>query len=198
MWGPRCSCVTLVVALIPACCRNATFPSTCKRRSTCGLRQECAQGSFMAEALLMKHLFAARTVMQFNYFFFGLLMDINCSLEKKKKKVCPASFACPAFSADLSGLRHTVSLSPHHPSCMDLVTWVLLIKMRKVSCSVTGVEREWRLVRWRRGVTCCTIFPPRFTELLSSFSLYFSSCLDLAAKWEKSDPWGSGLLTSAA
>lgn len=34
----------------------------------------------MAEALLMKHLFAARTVMQFNYFLFGLLMDnINCS-----------------------------------------------------------------------------------------------------------------------
>lgn len=192
MWGLRCSCVTLVVALIPTCCRNTTFPGTYDRRSTCGRRHECARGSFMAEALLMKHLFAARTVMQFNYFLFVLLMDnINCSWKKKrkKKKVCPASSACPAFSADLSGLRHTLSLGPCHPRYMEMVTCVLLIKMRKVSCSVTGVEREWRLLRWRRrGVTCCTIFPPRFTELLSSFSLYLSSCHDLAAKWGRSDP----------
>lgn len=109
MWGPRCICVTLVVALIPACCRNAPFPSTCKRRSTCGLRQECAQGSFMAEALLMKHLFAARTVMQFNYFFFGLLMDINCSLEKKKKKSVSCIFCMPClFCRPVRAEAHSV------------------------------------------------------------------------------------------
>ena len=133
--------------------------------------------------------FAARTDTQFNYSlsFWWVIVTV------------PENKACPASSANLSELRHTLSLSPHHPWCMETVKWVLLMKMRKMTCSVTGADREWRQAWWRtKGVTGHTIFPLCFTELLSFFSFYLFSCHDLAATWGKRDPWGSGLVTSPA
>lgn len=136
-----------------------------------------AQGSFsmavfMAEALLMKHLLQQGLIhclITFSLSFWWVILTV------------PENKACPASSANLSELRHTLPLGPHHTWCMETVKWVLLMKMRKGTFSVAGMEREWRQAWWRtKGVTGCTIFLLCFTELLSFFSFYLFSCHDLA------------------
>lgn len=132
--------------------------------------------------------FATRADIQLNYFslsFWWVILTV------------PENKACPVSSANLSELRYTESLGSCHPWCVETVKWVLQMKMRKVTCPVTGAEREWRQAWCRtKGVTGCTIFLSVLQNYSLSSLFYLFSCHDLAAMWGKRDPWGSGLVAS--